>query len=138
MVSARRRNVVLNHLTEDGERNIARSQNDIVKLLHRESGPERLLGFCPQPEYLRAFSPASLNWLDVADQTTGTGVAAHALAEKISQAWINFARTGNPNARGLPVWPAFTRENGATMIFDNACVIRHSHDAELIDILTSK
>ena len=30
------------------------------------------------------------------------------LAEEISSYWVNFAKSGNPNGRGLPVWPAFT------------------------------
>jgi len=38
------------------------------------------------------------------------------LADKMSQSWINFARSGNPAAPGLPVWPAYTKENGSLMI----------------------
>ena len=33
---------------------------------------------------------------------TGGGAEAQALGEKMSSAWLNFARTGNPNAEGLP------------------------------------
>ncbi len=29
----------------------------------------------------------------------------HALARQIQQYWVNFARTGNPNGKGLPKWP---------------------------------
>jgi para-nitrobenzyl esterase len=32
------------------------------------------------------------------------------LAAHISAYWANFAKSGNPNGSGLPVWPAFTNE----------------------------
>ena len=38
---------------------------------------------------------------------TGGGLAPRALAAKVSDAWINFARHGDPNHSGLPHWPAF-------------------------------
>lgn len=34
----------------------------------------------------------------------------------MSSAWIQFARTGNPNVEGLPTWEPYTVEKGATMI----------------------
>ena len=72
------------------------------------------------------------------EQMTGGGPEAYSLAKKISSAWINFARTGNPNAIGLPNWPAYTLNNGATMIFDNTCQVRNHPDAELLKIASGK
>jgi len=46
-----------------------------------------------------------------------------ALADKVSDTWIAFARTGNPNTPKLPNWPAFTIENRATMVLDNVSKI---------------
>jgi len=51
-------------------------------------------------------------------QMTGATKEGIELGEKMSSALINFARTGNPNAKGLPRWPAFTPETQATMRFD--------------------
>ncbi len=43
---------------------------------------------------------------------------AQKLADAVSDALIAFARTGNPNTKGLPAWPRFELEKRATMIFD--------------------
>jgi len=48
----------------------------------------------------------------------GAKPGAATLQDQISDAWIAFARSGNPNHPGLPVWPAYTMENRETMIFD--------------------
>jgi len=66
---------------------------------------------------------------------TGGGAAAEALAAKMSDAWLAFARTGNPNTASLPAWPAYTAEDGATMFFDNECTVHHNHDRELMDFV---
>lgn len=66
---------------------------------------------------------------------TGGGREAQALADRMSRAWINFARTGNPNADGLPAWEPYTPDNGATMYFDNDCRILHNHDKELLEVV---
>lgn len=73
---------------------------------------------------------------DRCDQATGGGAAARALAEKVSGAWIHFARTGNPNHSGLPNWPAFTADSGATMIFDNTSAVVNHPDREELAILS--
>jgi len=38
------------------------------------------------------------------------------LADLMSRYWINFARSGNPNGPGLPVWPAYT--TGSDLFLD--------------------
>ncbi len=69
---------------------------------------------------------------------TGGGVEAHQLADKVSSAWLNFAKNGNPNHSGLPQWPAYTIENTATMHFDNECQLKPQLDKELFDLTSSK
>ena len=57
--------------------------------------------------------PFVFNNIALSEMATGGGKKAQALADIMSRAWIDFARTGNPG------WKAYTREEGATMIFDN-------------------
>ncbi|WP_019636448.1 carboxylesterase/lipase family protein [Paenibacillus fonticola] len=45
------------------------------------------------------------------------------LAANMSQAWINFASSGNPNHDGLPAWPPYNLEERPTMVFDKQCNI---------------
>ena len=45
--------------------------------------------------------------------------AEAAVAEIIQQYWVNFAKTGNPNGKGLPYWPSFDKEKPTTMQFSN-------------------
>ena len=73
--------------------------------------------------------------IDLANQMTGAGQEAHDLADKMSQAWINFAKTGNPNHSGLPEWPAYNSSNTATMHFDKTCTVRPQLDKELFAIV---
>jgi len=78
--------------------------------------------------------PFVFNNIDKCEEMTGGGKEAYALADKMSSAWINFAKTGNPNTKGLPNWPAYTQQAGATMIFDNKCVVKDNPDKDLLSI----
>jgi para-nitrobenzyl esterase len=78
--------------------------------------------------------PFMFNNIELAGNMTSGSAGAHALADRISRAWIQFARKGDPNHSGLPEWPAYTKQNGATMIFDDTCTIRRHHDKDLLDI----
>lgn len=68
---------------------------------------------------------------------TGGGTEAQTLADKMSSAWLNFARTGNPNVESLPAWEAYTPQSGATMYFDNECRILNNHDKDLLEVVRS-
>jgi para-nitrobenzyl esterase len=41
-----------------------------------------------------------------------------AMSDLLSRYWVNFAKSGDPNGRGLPRWPAFTPSAEQAMIFD--------------------
>jgi para-nitrobenzyl esterase len=46
----------------------------------------------------------------------------------MTDAWVHFARTGNPNHRNIPRWPSFTPAGVETMIFDEECTVERDHD----------
>jgi para-nitrobenzyl esterase len=68
--------------------------------------------------------------IDRCANATGGTQQARELAAKVSQAWIQFARTGNPNHSGLPRWPAVSASAVPTMIFDTRCEVKDDPDAD--------
>ena len=54
-----------------------------------------------------------------ASRLTRGAAGAPALADKVSDAWLAFARTGDPNTPKLPHWPAFDAAKRPTMVFNN-------------------
>ena len=59
---------------------------------------------------------------------TGGTNEARELSAKVADAWINFARKGDPNHAHLPKWPAFAADKVPTMIFDKTCELKNDPD----------
>ena len=65
--------------------------------------------------------PFAFENVDIAQSMTGNGPERYALADKVSGAWAAFARSGNPNHKGIPRWSPFDAGQRATMIFNTEC-----------------
>jgi para-nitrobenzyl esterase len=66
--------------------------------------------------------------------STGGAPEALALQDKVSLAWINFARTGNPSQPGL-AWKPYAKEDPQTMVFDTISECRNLHHDKLAALL---
>jgi para-nitrobenzyl esterase len=53
---------------------------------------------------------------------------AQLVADQMSDAWIAFARTGNPASRSNPQWPAYTLPRRANMVFNTKSRIVGDYD----------
>ncbi len=60
---------------------------------------------------------------------------AASIADRMSNLWVSFAKTGIPSSEGVPSWEPYTKENGATLILDNECSLQHNFDRKLQDLL---
>src|ERR1051326_5368368 len=65
---------------------------------------------------------------------TGGGPAALALQDKVAQAWVNFAKTGNPNQPALD-WKPYTKEGEQAMVFDTVSQSVPLRDDKLVSLL---
>jgi para-nitrobenzyl esterase len=70
------------------------------------------------------------------NHTTGSP-EARALAARVSDAWIAFARTGDPNHKGLPHWPPVSATATPNMLFDRVCRVVEDPDAKERATLTA-
>ena len=57
------------------------------------------------------------------------------MADLMADAWIAFARTGNPNTPALPQWPTYDTRTRATMIFDLDPQVVQDPDGEERELL---
>ncbi len=124
-------------------------QSQIVAAVHRQNAVSQAerqvaLGGAPVSLFLfawqtpildgrpRAFHCSELPFVfdntDRAAAMTGGTPEARALGGKVADAWIAFARSGDPSHRGLPSWPKFTPQQGAVMVFDNTCEVKNDPD----------
>jgi para-nitrobenzyl esterase len=74
---------------------------------------------------LRAFHTVEIPFVfdnvDAATSMVGSAPDRYALADQMSSAWVAFARTGNPNHRGLPHWAPFDTKQRVMMVFNDEC-----------------
>ncbi len=76
---------------------------------------------------LKAFHTVEIPFVfdnvELTPSMVGTGPELQPMADKISSAWVAFARTGNPNHKGFPNWPAFNTSQRTTMILNTECKV---------------
>ena len=58
-----------------------------------------------------------------------------AVAEMLQQYWVNFAKTCNPNGKGLPYWPTFDKDNATTLQFSNGATLIEVPNRKQIDFV---
>jgi len=62
--------------------------------------------------------PFVFDHIDAMQHMNGAGKERYRLATAMSDAWVSFARTGNPSHPGLPPWRPFDPQRRATMVFN--------------------
>ncbi|MBN2665024.1 MAG: carboxylesterase family protein, partial [Bacteroidales bacterium] len=89
---------------------------------------------------LRAFHTMDIGFwyynTDVQISHTGGGARPRKLAAMMSEALVQFMRTGDPNCESLPQWPKYTTANGETMILNDTCEVKNDPDREARKSLT--
>jgi para-nitrobenzyl esterase len=83
--------------------------------------------------------PFVFDHIDISQSMVGhVNSAMHQLEAATAGAWAGLARTGNPNHKALPHWPAYTADRRATMIFDTPCRIENDPTAQVRQILAKR
>ncbi|MHA2391424.1 MAG: carboxylesterase/lipase family protein [Promethearchaeota archaeon] len=90
-------------------------------------GFEGNLGACHAIELGFVFNSINLPGME---NFSGQGPEAEALSEKVMDAWIAFAHTGNPNHKGLPEWLPYDIERRATMLLGKECKLENAVQEE--------
>lgn len=87
--------------------------------------------------YHTAEIPFVFHNIDTLENRIGGGSDARRLQDRMSDAWLAFARTGKPAVPGAPEWKPFTDREGAVMVFDKKIRLEQAPDRELLELLDS-
>jgi para-nitrobenzyl esterase len=83
--------------------------------------------------------PFVFNHIDVSESMVGPVNADMRRLEAASAgAWAQLARTGNPNHKGLPNWPAYNSKKRAVMIFDTPSRVENDPTGEVRQIMEKR
>lgn len=86
----------------------------------------------PGGEQLLAYHGAEIPYVfDTHDDWLATGDADRRLTEVVMSYWVNFARTGDPNADGLPAWPEYDAPDARVMTLGGAVASQLAPDHAL-------
>jgi para-nitrobenzyl esterase len=77
------------------------------------ASPDNDLGAMHGSELAFMFGSGNEGWLDI----YGPDPLPQALTEQMMDAWLAFAKTGDPNHSNMPNWPAYNAGTRATMVF---------------------
>ncbi len=58
------------------------------------------------------------------------------LQDMMTTAWLDFAKTGNPNLSGMPEWKPVSKDSTPTMVFDRISKLGIDNDKELMELIT--
>jgi para-nitrobenzyl esterase len=64
--------------------------------------------------------------LEGLERWAGSGPEAERLSRRMMDAWLAFARGGDPGHDDLPDWPAYDAERRATLVFDREVELREA------------
>jgi para-nitrobenzyl esterase len=67
----------------------------------------------------------------------GPDPGAANMARQIASAWVAFARTGNPDCKEIPHWPAYDATARATMVFDTTSKVVNDPNVDVRKVLQS-
>ena len=90
---------------------------------------------------IRAFHCADIcYWFkntDLMVTHTGGGAEPRKVSDQMSAALLAFMRTGNPNCKEIPEWPAYTPEDAPTMMFSLESKVLNAPDREFLSLVES-
>jgi len=104
----------------------------------KQSPPVYVAWFCWQPPLfdnrMRAFHCSDICfWFHNTDLMlthTGGGTRPRKLSDKMSDALLQFMRTGEPDGGGLPSWTKYSSEKGEVMVLDDVSEVKNDPDRE--------
>ena len=83
--------------------------------------------------------PFVFNHIDISESMVGPVTSGMRKLESDSAgAWAAMARTGNPNHKGLPNWPAYTPDKRAVMTFDTPSRVENDPTGEVRRIMEKR